>query len=54
MLRFSDATMFNLGLLTSDMYTLLFGLLLFHYTVRDDVIDTPMMQSMQHDVFNPT
>ena len=34
MLRASDATIFNLGLLTSDVYTLLIGLFLFHFTVR--------------------
>jgi hypothetical protein len=34
MLQWSDATMMNLGLMTSDVYTLLFGLFLFHYKVR--------------------
>ena len=33
MLRWSSATIFNLSLLTSDVYSLLFGLFLFHYTV---------------------
>jgi solute carrier family 35 protein F1/2 len=32
-LRWSSATIFNLSLLTSDVYSLLFGLFLFHYSV---------------------
>ena len=33
LLQWSDATMYNLAILTSDVYVLLFGLLLFHYRV---------------------
>lgn len=33
LMRLSSATIFNLSLLTTDFYSLLFGLFLFHYKV---------------------
>jgi solute carrier family 35 protein F1/2 len=33
LLRLSSAVVFNLSLLTADIYTLFFGLFLFHYKV---------------------
>ena len=33
LMQWSDATMFNLSILTSDFYVLIFGLFLFHYKV---------------------